>query len=668
MRRPHVSARRLPRRGPAADGRAPVDERIGLTRGFGPPALAAIGASALGSSIYYALGVVTGNALGLTPVVYLIAGVFFLLTAMTYIEGNSLHPERGGASALARYAFDELVSFIAGWAFLLDYLIVMAVGAFCISHYLAAFWGGADDALIEWLIAVAAIGWVAWSNIRGTSTSHVTALIRLSVLNVVLTVVIVTIGLVTEWRSGAVADTVELGSAPAWDDLLFAVGIATAATVGVEAASGLAGDVRPRRRELRKLVISAGGVAGLLFIGMSLLAVMVAPPAGGASVLGEGNTVNSPVLGVVSGFEPGWLADTLRYSVGLTGALVLLAAVNGAMLGLSRLTYSLATNRQLPSVIGRLHPQRSTPYVAVSIAAVVVSVLAAIGDVELLLGIFAFGSLLAFTIAHVSLIALRFREPALKRPFRVPFSVSVGGGSVPLPTVLAAALALAAWLTVLLYHEGARIVGGLWIVFGVALYVIYRRGQDKSLRKRFTIPARALQDAPEVEYGSILVPVFGGPLDDDIVGTAGRLASDESEEGEGGAVIEALYVVEVPMSLPLDARVPDEKIAEAKRAVARAKEVGEEYEGVVVATAMVRARSAGQAIVAEARRRGVEAIVLGAEEQARMRGGAVLGGRAAVRDRGLAETTRYVLEKAPCRVILTAAPAGEEGQREGVAP
>jgi APA family basic amino acid/polyamine antiporter len=219
-------------------------------------------------------------------------------------------------------------------------------------------------------------------------------------------------------------------------------------------------------------------------------------------------------------------------------------------------------------------------------------------------------------------------------------------------------------------HSGARIVGLLWMAFGIALYVVYRRQQDKPLRKRFTIPAHALQDVTDVEYGSILVPVFGGPLDDDIIGTAGRLAAPEGDEREGGAVIEALYVVEVPMSLPLDARVPEERITAAKRAVARAKEVGEEYEGVVVATAMVRARSVGQAIVSEAKRRGVEAIVLGAEEPTRMRGGALLGGRSRPGDkgRGLGEMTRYVLEKAPCRVILTAAPAGEEGQREGVAP
>ena len=663
MRSPRVPARLARAR---EDGRPPIDERIGLTTSLGPPALAVIGASALGASVYFTLGVVTGDALGLTPVVYLAAGIFFVVTAMAYVEGNSLHPERGGASTLARYAFDELVSFIAGWALLLEYAILTAAATYCIAHYLAAFWGVADDSLVKWLIAAAAIAWVAMSNIQGTSTTRLRTLMRISLANLALGAVVIAYGLATEWRPGAVVDSIDIGIAPSWGDLLFAAGTATAATIGVEAASGLASDVRVKPRDLRKLIVAAGAVAAVLFVGYSTLAVMAVPGAG--SALGDESNAAAPVLTVVSGYEPAWVMDVLRYAVGGVAALVLLQAANGTMLGLSRLTYSLATNRQIPSVVGRLHPERSTPYVAVAIAAFLVLVLTTFANIEFLLGIFAFGSLLAFTIAHVSLIALRFREPALPRPYRMPFSISVGSGSVPLPAALGAAMAATGWITVWVLHEGARLVGGSWMIFGLVLYVVYRRSQDKPLRKRFTIPARALQDAPEVEYGSILVPVFGGPLDDDIVGTAGRLASEEGEEGEGGAVIEALFVVEVPMSLPLDARVPDEKIADAKRAVARAKEVGEEYEGVVVATAMVRARSAGQAIVAEAKRRGVEAIVLGAEESARMRGGTVLGGRAAVRDRGLGETTRYVLEKAPCRVILTAAPSGEEGQREGVAP
>ena len=164
------------------------------------------------------------------------------------------------------------------------------------------------------------------------------------------------------------------------------------------------------------------------------------------------------------------------------------------------------------------------------------------------------------------------------------------------------------------------------------------------------------------------MPVFGEELDDDIVGTAGPARGRGGEEDEGGAVLEALYVFEIPMSLPIDARVPEERVKEAKRVLARAKEVGEEYEGVEVATAMVRGRSVGQAIVSEARRRGVEAIVLGAEEPSRVRGGAILGGRGRARDRFVGETTRYVIEKAPCKVILTAPPAGEEGTREGVLP
>ncbi|MEA2389270.1 MAG: basic amino acid/polyamine antiporter, family, partial [Thermoleophilaceae bacterium] len=414
--------------------------------------------------------------------------------------------------------------------------------------------------------------------------------------------------------------------------------------------------------------VIAGTAPVIVLVGISAVAVMAVPVVNGSTPLGHAY-LDAPLLGVVQAFHPAWLADALKYVIAVVGSLVLLQAVTGTMLGLSRLSYSLATNRQIPSLLGRLHSKRSTPYVAVSVAGVLAAGLAYTADVQFLAGIFAFGGSLAFTIAHVSVIVMRYREADAPRAFRVPLSFRFRGGSVPLPSLVGAVGSFAAWVSVLVLHEGARAVGGLWMLGGLVLYLVYRLGQDKPLRKRFTIPEAALQvETDEAEYGSILVPLFGSPLDDDIIGTAGRLASDESEDGEGGAVIEALYVVEVPMSLPLDARVPDDEIATAKRAVARAKEVGEEYEGVVVATAMVRARAAGEAIVAEAKRRGVEAIVLAAEKPTRVRGGKLLGGRGGARDRTVGETTRYVLEKAPCRVVLTAPPEGEGGIREGVAP
>jgi basic amino acid/polyamine antiporter, APA family len=645
----------------------PAEARIRVARGLGVPRLVAVGLSAVGASTYFILGVVAKHALGLTPVVFLLATIFFVITTMTYLEGNSIHPERGGASTLARYAFDELWSFVAGWAVLLDYLIVMAIGAFVISQYLAGLWGSVGDFPLDDLVATAAIGSAVWWNIRGQTATRYRRVIQLGLMNLVVMAVLVAIGLATEFHPGRVVDSIDLGTSPDWSDVWFGAVLATVAFLGIEAASGLASEVQVPRGGLKRLAIVAGTAPVIVLVGISAVAVMAVPVVGGRTALGT-TYVDAPLLGVVSAFHPSWLEHALRYTVAVMGSLVLLQAVNGTMLGLSRLSYSLATNRQIPSLLGRLHSTRSTPYVAVSAAGLIALCLAYSANVQFLAGIFAFGATLAFTIAHAAVIVMRYRERDARRAFRIPLSVTFRGGSVPIPALVGAVGSFASWISVLVLHEGARAVGGLWMLGGLVLYVVYRLGQDKPLRKRFTIPEAALREAEEAEYGSILVPVFGLPLDDDIVGTAGRLAADESEDGEGGAVIEALYVVEVPMSLPLDARVPDDQIARAKRTVARAKEVGEEYEGVVVATAMVRARAAGEAIVAEARRRGVEAIVLAAEAPTRMRGGKLLGGRGGPRDRSVGETTRYVLEKAPCRVVLTAPPAGEEGVREGVAP
>ena len=592
--------------------------------------------------------------------------MLFAVIVPSYVEGASLHQERGGATVIARFGFNELWSFVAGWAILLDYLIVMAAAAVAVTDYLAVFWGELDEGVLEIAIAGLTLAYVGAQNVRGLTIARRGVVLRVSLLSIALLLVVAGIAFAQFFDAGAIVDSVDLGKTPKWEDAIFAAVVATVALMGVEAASGLAGEVRVGRRGLRRVVIASASVALVLFVAVSAAGLMAQPVENGQTALG-GRFIGAPVLGIVAAYDPNWLMDVARYVVGTVAVAMLIVAMNGQMLGLARLAYSLATNRQIPSAAGRLHGSRGTPYVAISIAAVLAFALAIPHDLEFLAGVFAFGAMISFAMAHLSVIVLRFREAGRPSAFRVPLSISAGKGSIPLPAALGAAFAIAAWISVVTLHEGARVIGGAWMVFGVALYVIYRRGQGKSLTQRFTIPAEALQETSQAEYGSILVPVLGTPLDDDIVGTAGRLAADEDEEGDG-AVLEALYVFEIPMSLPIDARVPEERVQEAKRVLARAKEVGEEYEGVEVATAMVRGRTAGQAIVAEARRRGVEAIVLAAEEPSRVRGGAILGGRGRIRDRFVGETTRYVVEKAHCRVILTAPPAGQEDTREGVLP
>src|ERR671931_433786 len=570
-------------------------------RGLGQPALFAIIYTSVASAIYFSLGVVAQRALGLTPVVYLLAGVFFVLASMTYVEGASLHQDRGGATVFARYAFNELVSFVAGWMILLDYIILIAVTSFSATNYLAAFYEPLGRDTGELLLSFGIVFYVAIRNVRGFSKTRVNRIAALVITDVGLQVLVIVLGLFAFFHLDKITDTIHFGSTPTWGDTVFALGVATVVFTGLESASGLSGEVAVGRRGLKRLV------------GAAALVVMVV------------------YTGIAESFEADWLASTLKYVIAAVAAVTLIAAANSAMMGLSRLAYSLSTNRQIPSAVGRLHPTRATPYIVIAIAAILAAALTATQDLELMVGIFAFGALIGLTIAHLSLVVLRYKEPAARRPYRMPGVVTVRGRPLPLPAVLGAVLSAAAWVGLVITHTGARWVGFGWLVGGLALYLIYRTSEGKSILRRVTVPEAALRrERREVEYGSILVPLTGTPLDDDIVQTAGRLAAEEdveSFEEDHGATIEALWIFEVPMSLPIDAALPDAQLKRARAALARAKAVGEEYEGVKVATATVRARRAGQAIVEEARRRGVEAIVLAAEEPSRIRGGALLGGR-----------------------------------------
>jgi APA family basic amino acid/polyamine antiporter len=635
-----------------------------LGKGLGQPALFAIVYTAVASSIYFSLGVVADHALGLTPVVFLVAALFFMLAAMTYVEGASLHPERAGSTVFARYGFNELVSFIAGWAILLDYIILIAVTAFSATNYLAAFWGDLGRGSTEIIMALAIVVYVAARNIRGFSKTRVNRIGALVIADIGLQLLLIVVGLATFFNYHALVDPIHLGVYPEWKDVIFAFGVATVVFTGLESAAGISGEIVASRGSLKRLIGSATLVVMVVYVGIALVAMTAFPVAGNATGLSR-FYLEAPVLGIAESFDTAWVADFFKYTISIAATATLIAAANSAMLGLSRLAYSLSRNRQIPSALGRLHPTRSTPFVLIVIAAVIAGALIVPEDLDFLVGIYAFGALLGLTIAHLSIISLRYREPDKQRFYSVPLSVPFRGGSLPLPAVVGAVLSAAAWVSVVITHAGARYVGFGWMAFGLVTYVAYRRTQGKSLLKRVVVPEAALKlERDELEYGSILVPLTGTPLDDDMIQTAGRLAGEDRDEGLGedsGATIEALWIFEVPMALPIDARLPDTQLERARAALRRAKAVGEEYEGVEVATATVRARRAGAAIVDEARRRGVQAIVLAAEEPSRIRGGALLGGRGGPMDNFVGDATKYVVSKAGCEVILTAPPSSDVG-------
>ena len=656
-----------------ASGEDGVAQTTGATRrslrhSLGSPILFAIVYTSLASAVFFSLGVVADHAVGLTPVVFLVAAVMFGLTALTYLEGASLHQEPGGSTVFARYAFNEIVSFVAGWAILLDYVILIAVTAFAATQYLRVFWAPLGHYTEALVLSLAIIAGVVITNVRGFSWRHERRIGWIVVGALVVELAVIGIGLVAFFDPGKLFSEVHLGSAPTWGGLIFALTITTIAFTSVESASGLAGEVKAGRGSMRRLIASGTITVIVAYVGAALVAVTALPLPGGR-VAGH-HFSHAPVLDVFERLHPVWLGKATSYAIAVVAAGTLIAAANSATLGLSRLAYSLSTNRQIPAGLGRLHPKYSTPYVLIVLAGLMAGALVIPESLDFLIGIYAFGAVLAFTIAHLSVMKMRYTEPDRDRPFRSPFSVRLRGGDLPLLAVLGALGSIAGLVATVVVHEPARYVGLGWVIGGIVLYVIYRKADESSLLKRVTVPEVALRaERPgEREYGSILVPLFGTRLDDDIVQTAALLAAGEPTDDTEleGSTIEAVWIFEMPMSLPLDARLPDTQIKQARQALARAKSVGEEYAGVHVATATVRARRSGQAILEEARRRGVEAIVLGAEEPSRIRGGARLGGRGTPLENYVGEVTKYVVTKAACRVIVTA--PSEREFAEAVAP
>ncbi len=641
-----------------------------LSRSMGFPGLFGIIYTSVGFSIYFALGVVAGRGLGLTPLIFLGIGLLFIITALTYIEGGTMFRERGGSSTFARHAFNELIAFIAGWAILIDYLIVIALAALAIPHYLAPLWGELNSSVWEVGVGAAVIIGISAINIldingRGRTGSR--ALVALALADVLLQVTVIIVGVLVVWHPESLTQPINVLGGPGFKDVIYAAVLSMLAYAGIEAASNLAPDIDDTPEDLRKIMIIAALTIPLIYAAISAVALMALPvhrgPDGPVTALGT-TYAEVPVLGVVSAFQPTWVADVMRWVVALVAAPVLFWAASTSMLGVSRHVYTLAVNRQIPSWLGKLGRTHQTPYVAIVLCAMIAFGLLIPASVVLLAGIYAFGATLAITIAHFSILRLRWTQPDQDRPFRVPFDIRFRGVGLPIPALFGGMVSALAFVSVLIYHDRARWVGGGWMFFGLVGYVVYRRFvEGVSLTDRVSVAPTALtKQVHAVQYHTILVPVFGTPLDDDIVGTAGRLAAEaaRSSDENSRSRLDLVYVVEVPVRMPLECTLSEETQKKANDAIERAIEVGSEYTSVDVTAQVVRARSAGPGIVEAAREAGAETIVIGGEPPTRVGGGATFGGVRGQRPAEIGSVTEYVLEKAACRVLLTAPPTASE--------
>ena len=575
-------------------------ETHGLRRSVGVGGLFATAYGNVGSSIYYALGLVAAYALGLTPVVFMLAGGLFALTAKTYAEGASMFPEAGGSSSFARHAFNELVSFIAGWALSLDYILTIAISAFFVPHYLGAFWPALTHPPGDVIGGIIVIALLAWLNIRGIGESANLNLI-LAVLDLATQVLIICIGAVLVLNPSLLVHQVDLGTMPTYSHLIFALSLAMLAYTGIETVSNMAEEaVDPGRdvpRAVNYILIAVLGVyAGMTIVALSALPVL-GHGAGAYTLLGEpparGGYQNDPVLGIIShlGLATG-ATHVLRYYVGVLAATILFIATNAGLIGISRLSWSLAEHRQLPTIFSRLHPRYRTPWFTIVVFSVFAGILLIPGKTDFLGNLYSYGAMLSFTTAHAAVIALRIKDPDRERPYRIGVNIRFRGAAIPVSAVIGGIGTFAAWVSVLALHVDARYVGTGWMLVGLVGYVIYRRSQGLDLTSHHKIERR---ERPaffvELEYHSAIVPIFGTDVDASALRAAAKLVGE-------GATVEAIYILRVPNQLSLDAGLEEEE--RLGLSVLESAKLTGRKSGLKVQTRLIRTRSPGAAIVEEA--------------------------------------------------------------------
>jgi APA family basic amino acid/polyamine antiporter len=615
-----------------------------LERVLGTPALFATAYGNVGSSIYYALGVTAVFALGLTPVVFVIAGLIFAATAATYAEGTVRYPEAGGSSSFARHGFNELVSFEAAWAQILTYVATIAISAFFVPHYLSIFWEPLRDNPWDVVGGSIVIVLLVALNIVGIQESA-RINVLLAVLDFATQVLLVVIGFILVFSPSTLSGNIHFGIAPTWSQFLLAIPVAMLAYTGIETVSNLAEEARDPVRSIPNAIRLVAAAVFAIYFTLPLIALSAMPV---RLVDGEYETVlglpppegfaNDPVLGVVDNLGvSGAFLTGLQVYVGILAATILFIATNAGVIGASRITYAMASYRQLPGIFRRLHPRFRTPWVSLLFFAGLVPIAVVLpGQTNFLGTIYSFSATFSFTVAHAAVIALRVRHRDEELAYRARPNLRLRGIDWPLFALFGALGTGLSWLVIVIQEPTTRWSGLAWLLLGLALYVVYRnRVVHLPLRETARAPQLILGPSLQLDYRTIVVPVTRSADSEEALVAAARLA------GERRATIVIMHVLEVPLDRALGADHRGEE-DEAYDLLDDARALVERYD-IRAIVRLTRGRRAGPEIVAEAARRNAELLVVGAARRRARRGTMVFGG-----------TVAHVLRSSPCRVLVAA--------------
>jgi APA family basic amino acid/polyamine antiporter len=453
---------------------------------LGVPALFSIGYGDVGSSIYYGLGVVAIVALGATPIALGIAGIIYVFNALTYAEGAAMLPEGGGSASYARHGFNDLVGFLSGWALMLSYIATMAISAYTIPPYLSYFWPELQNPATGTLVSMGIIFFLTMVNVLGVRESSRMNILFITV-DIATQVTLIILGVILILRphpETLIQNMFGPGNWPSTQSFIYAIALAALCFTGVESVSQFGEETRmPQKRMPQAYALMTVAVL-VLFAGISIVAMAAMTP----QMLGDpiNGWARDPVAGIAANLPVEGIRAALAPLVSILAASILLTATNAGMLGISRLSFNLSSNHQLPKFLGGIHSRFRTPYRGILLFGTISILLLIPGFFSErfftdLGALYVFGSLLCFGIAHAAIIRLRIRKPDLPRPFMLHLNIPFKGKKIPITAILGLITTVAIWIVVLVTEPFSRSAGLIWMVIGLSLFLFYRLGKKLPL-------------------------------------------------------------------------------------------------------------------------------------------------------------------------------------------
>ena len=414
-------------------------------------------------------GTVYNSAAGMVPLVYLIGLVAMIFTALAYAQMAKSFPLAGSVFSYVGRGIHPTVGFFAGWAILLDYLLIPTLLYVFAAESMVGIFPG--SARWVWALVFVAINTVV--NLLGISSLKLANRIFLAI-ELVFVVIFVIIA-ATAINGGTIPGA-EWSTDPIWTPsevsgplIAAALSIAVLSFLGFDGISTLAEESTGRKNAAGRAMIIALFIVATLFVVQTWLASLLA---GGRDAFPEGEAGNAFFTLVGQAAGSGWMTAFFAVNVLAVG----IANAMAAQAATSRLLYSMSRDRQLPAFLSRIS-SRQVPQLAILVvsALTLVLVLFFVGQIALISSLVNFGALFGFCLLHVSV----FWYYIVKRKSRNWLL----HGVVPVLGFLIIGY-------VLLNADAAAKIGGLvWLAIGAIVFGINAaRGRKPELTIREDVP------------------------------------------------------------------------------------------------------------------------------------------------------------------------------------